>query len=130
MKNKFSIEINTDDLAGQDSPQKKRPQLDTLGQKRDYVGRALPTGKSAISALQSTSNYGARGYRAAGPTINPADMWKDLSNNLNDQDAEDLKLYITKKRIEDDTEYFETEADDVDFSRMNEKEALKAKDEI
>ena len=57
-------------------------------------------------------------------------MWKDLSNNLNDQDAEDLKLYITKKRIEDDTEYFETEADDVDFSRMNEKEALKAKDEI
>lgn len=62
--------------------------------------------------------------------INPADMWKDLSKNLNDEDAEDLKLYITKKRVEDDTEYFETEADDVDFSKMNEKEALKAKDEI
>jgi hypothetical protein len=28
-KNKFKIEINTDDLEG--SPEKKRPQLDTLG---------------------------------------------------------------------------------------------------
>ena len=28
-KNKFAIEINTDDL--NDSPQKRRPQLDTLG---------------------------------------------------------------------------------------------------
>lgn len=31
MKNKFSIEIDTDDIEGKDSPQKKRPQLDTLG---------------------------------------------------------------------------------------------------
>lgn len=43
-------------------------------------------------------------------------MWKDLSKNVNEEENDDLKLYITKKRVEDDTEYFETEADDVDFT--------------
>jgi hypothetical protein len=60
-KNKFKIEINTDDLNA--SPQKKA--LD--GQKRDMLGLGgLATGKSAISGLPSTSNYGRRYGAAAG----------------------------------------------------------------
>jgi hypothetical protein len=81
------------------------------------MGRGgLPTGKSAISALLSTSNYGGRRYgAAAGQGIDPRDMWKDpstLRQNEEQKFAEEMRAFGTKKRMEDDTEVFETEVDE------------------
>lgn len=83
----------------------------------------MATGKSAISAMYSASNYGRRYGAGAGsqPLMDPRDMWKDPStlrqaNEKDGQFLDDIRVFATKRRMENDTEYFETEVDEAEQS--------------
>lgn len=68
-KNKFSIEINTDDL--NDDPKGSKSPYVNKGASAQKYARGLPTGKSVIS----TTNFNARRYGAN--AMDARDMWKD-----------------------------------------------------
>ena len=79
------------------------------GASAQKYARGLPTGKSAIS----TTNFNARRYGAN--MMDARDMWKDpaILRQFVDMEqadaADDLRVFATVKRCEDDTEYFETD---------------------
>ena len=82
------------------------------GASAQKYGYGLATGKSAIS----TSNYGGRRYAANQNMMDPREMWKDPSmlrqaEADNAELLEDVRVFGTVKRCEDDTEYFETDPD-------------------
>jgi hypothetical protein len=62
----------------------------------------------ALKSPISTRRYGG----AVGTGMDPRDMWKDPESLRPNKDADfefidDMKVYSTTKRVEDDIEYFE-----------------------